>query len=186
MHPEFNLWRSISIKSPLSRTCLADLPRRPQVPFDIIEEDTYSIVKKLNLRAKRPVRFALDCDEVFHMRMPKKLELVRQLWSSSRRCGGNVIFEYVFGAKLKAMPAKLLSDDARHVFCPPFYCREKLTEWSKTRDHPILLATFVALRKFQRQKIKEMLIIGIEISRDEWIRHCEESVQYHAVSPCAR
>ena len=133
-----------------------------KVPFDIIEEDTYSIVKKLTPEGKT------TCPICSRLRRGI-------LYAHAEKIGANKIalghhlddavetlfLNMFFGAKLKAMPAKLLSDDARHVVIRPlFYCREKLiSEWSKTRDHPIIPCNLCGSQEnLQRQKIKEMLI----------------------------
>ena len=138
-------------------TYLEDL----KVPFDIIEEDTYSIVKKLTPEGKT------TCPICSRLRRGI-------LYAHAEKIGANKIalghhlddavetlfLNMFFGAKLKAMPAKLLSDDARHVVIRPlFYCREKLiSEWSKTRDHPIIPCNLCGSQEnLQRQKIKEML-----------------------------
>ena len=139
-------------------TYLEDL----KVPFDIIEEDTYSIVKKLTPEGKT------TCPICSRLRRGI-------LYAHAEKIGANKIalghhlddavetlfLNMFFGAKLKAMPAKLLSDDARHVVIRPlFYCREKLiAEWSKNRDHPIIPCNLCGSQEnLQRQKIKEMLI----------------------------
>ena len=139
-------------------TYLEDL----KVPFDIIEEDTYSIVKKLTPEGKT------TCPICSRLRRGI-------LYAHAEKIGANKIalghhlddavetlfLNMFFGAKLKSMPAKLLSDDARHVVIRPlFYCREKLiSEWSNTRDHPIIPCNLCGSQEnLQRQKIKEMLI----------------------------
>jgi tRNA 2-thiocytidine biosynthesis protein TtcA len=65
-----------------------------------------------------------------------------------------------YGAKLKAMPAKLLSDDGQNVLIRPlYYCRESLIQrWSDFRQYPIIPCNLCGSQdNLQRQVIKEML-----------------------------
>ena len=65
-----------------------------------------------------------------------------------------------YGAKLKAMPAKLLSDDGQNILIRPlYYCRESLIQqWSDYRRYPIIPCNLCGSQdNLQRQVIKEML-----------------------------
>jgi tRNA 2-thiocytidine biosynthesis protein TtcA len=64
------------------------------------------------------------------------------------------------GGKLKAMPAKLVSDDGRHTVIRPlvYVAESDLLEFSKTRNFPIIPCTLCGSQdNLQRQVIGDML-----------------------------
>jgi tRNA 2-thiocytidine biosynthesis protein TtcA len=65
-----------------------------------------------------------------------------------------------FGGKLKGMPAKLVSDDGKHVVIRPLaYVRETdLERWAEVRGYPIVPCDLCGSQpNLQRQEIKAML-----------------------------
>ena len=65
-----------------------------------------------------------------------------------------------FGGKLKAMPAKLKSDDGRHIVIRPLaYCRESdLEAYAQAMAFPIIPCNLCGTQEnLQRQEIKQML-----------------------------
>jgi tRNA 2-thiocytidine biosynthesis protein TtcA len=64
-----------------------------------------------------------------------------------------------YAGKLKSMPAKLLSDDGKHVVRPLAYCREKdIVAFAAMRQYPIIPCDLCGSQQdLQRRVIKEML-----------------------------
>jgi tRNA 2-thiocytidine biosynthesis protein TtcA len=65
-----------------------------------------------------------------------------------------------FGAKLKGMPPKLVSDDGQHVVIRPMaYVAEKdLTRWAEVREFPIIPCTLCGSQEnLQRKQVGLML-----------------------------
>nr|BAH89729.1 putative ATPase [uncultured bacterium]BAH90552.1 putative ATPase [uncultured bacterium] len=131
------------------------------VPFDILEEDTYSIVQSLTPEGKT------TCPVCSRMRRGI-------LYSHARRIGADKIalghhlddvvetlfLNLFYGGRLKAMPPKLRSDDgANMVIRPLYYCREKdIARWADFRGYPIIPCNLCGSQdNLQRQVIKEML-----------------------------
>ena len=72
-----------------------------------------------------------------------------------------LLLNMFYGAKLKAMPAKLRSDDGRNILIRPlYYCRESLiSKWSDYAHYPIIPCNLCGSQdNLQRQVIKEMLV----------------------------
>ena len=131
------------------------------VPFEILEEDTYSIVKASTPEGK------ITCPICSRLRRGI-------LYSHAAKRGANKIalghhlddvVETLFlnmfhGSKLKAMPPKLKSDDGRNVVIRPlYYCREADIEaYSLARAHPIIPCNLCGSQEnLQRKKIGQML-----------------------------
>jgi tRNA 2-thiocytidine biosynthesis protein TtcA len=65
-----------------------------------------------------------------------------------------------FGAKLKAMPAKLVTDDGAHTVIRPLaYCAEKdIARYARAMEFPIIPCNLCGSQQnLQRQAIKSML-----------------------------
>ncbi len=131
------------------------------VSFEILEEDTYSIVKASTPEGK------ITCPICSRLRRGI-------LYSHAVRRGANKIalghhlddvVETLFlnmfhGSKLKAMPPKLKSDDGRNVVIRPlYYCREAdIERYSLARLHPIIPCNLCGSQEnLQRQKLGQML-----------------------------
>jgi len=135
--------------------------RTLDVPFEILEEDTYSIVKATTPEGK------ITCPICSRLRRGI-------LYSHAVRRGANKIalghhlddvvgtlFLNLFhGGRLKAMPPKLKSDDGRNVVIRPlYYCREAdIGRYSQAKAHPIIPCNLCGSQdNLQRQKTGEML-----------------------------
>ncbi len=131
------------------------------VPFHILEQDTYSVVKRVVPEGNTM------CGLCSRLRRGALYTFAKQNNVSKIALGHHRddIIETLFlnmfhGAKLKAMPPKLLSDDGCHIVIRPLaYCREKdISKYSKLRNHPIIPCNLCGSQShLQRVAIKQML-----------------------------
>lgn len=131
------------------------------VEFQIIEEDTYSIVKEIIPEGKT------TCGLCSRLRRGILYRVADELGCNKIALGHHqddmvetLFLNMFFGAKLKTMPPKLLSDDGQHVVIRPMaYCREKdLIQYAELKEYPIIPCNLCGSQEnLQRQAIKHML-----------------------------
>lgn len=131
------------------------------VAFDILEEDTYSIVQRLTPEGKT------TCPVCSRLRRGILYSHAERIGATKIALGHHLddVVETLFlnmfhGGRLKAMPAKLRSDDGRHIVIRPLvYVRERLIErWSEVASYPIIPCNLCGSQEnLQRQAIKAML-----------------------------
>ena len=131
------------------------------VAFRIVEQDTYSVVKRVIPEGKTM------CGLCSRMRRGALYRIADELGATKIALGHHRddILETFFlnlfhGGRLKAMPPKLLSDDGRHMVIRPLaYCREKdLQKFAELRDFPIIPCNLCGSQdNLQRQVIKSMM-----------------------------
>ena len=131
------------------------------VAFDIIEQDTYSVVKALTSKGKT------TCPVCSRLRRGILYSHAKKIGATKVALGHHLddvvetlMLNMFYGAKLKAMPAKLRSDDGQNILIRPlYYCRESLIQrWSDYRQYPIIPCDLCGSQdNLQRQVIKEML-----------------------------
>ena len=131
------------------------------VAYDVIEQDTYSVVKALTPEGKT------TCPVCSRMRRGILYTHAKKIGATKIALGHHLddvvetlMLNMFYGAKLKAMPAKLRSDDGQNVLIRPlYYCRESLIQqWSDYRQYPIIPCNLCGSQdNLQRQVIKEML-----------------------------
>ncbi|MDX1528634.1 MAG: tRNA 2-thiocytidine(32) synthetase TtcA [Gammaproteobacteria bacterium] len=131
------------------------------VPYHIIEQDTYSVVKRVIPEGKTL------CGLCSRLRRGS-------LYTWAANNGINKIalghhrddivetffLNMFFGRKLKAMPPKLLSDDGRHVVIRPLaYCSEKqIARYARAKKFPIIPCNLCGSQThLQRAAVKRML-----------------------------
>ena len=131
------------------------------VDYRIVHADTYSIVKD-----KIPVG-KTTCGLCSRLRRGVIYRTARELGASKIALGHHrddivetLFLNLFFGAKLKAMPPKLLSDDGKHLLIRPLaYCSEKdLASYARHMQFPIIPCNLCGSQEhLQRQNIKTML-----------------------------
>ena len=132
-----------------------------EVPFYIIEHDTYSIVKRIIPEGKT------TCSLCSRLRRGTLYGFAKQHGITKIALGhhrDDILETYFlnmfFAGKLKAMPPKLLSDDKQNIVIRPLaYCKEKdISRFAEFKDFPIIPCNLCGTQvNSQRRVIKEML-----------------------------
>ena len=141
---------------------LPDYLQKLDVEYKIIEKDTYSIVKqKLDEKQK-------TCWLCSRLRRGILYNAAQDLGVTKIALGHHAddIVETLFlnmihGAKLSAMPPKLLSNDRRNIVIRPLaYCREAdIKRYARQREFPIIPCNLCGSQEnLQRQSTKKMLM----------------------------
>lgn len=131
------------------------------VPYHIIEEDTYSVVKRVIEEGKT------TCSLCSRLRRGVLYRVAKELGCSKIALGHHrddilqtLFLNMFYGGKLKAMPPKLVSDNGEHIVIRPLaYVKEKdLARYAELKQFPIIPCNLCGSQpNLQRQVIKEML-----------------------------
>lgn len=131
------------------------------VEYKIIEEDTYSTVKRVIEEGKT------TCGLCSRLRRGILYRVAKEIGASKIALGHHrddiletLFLNMFYGGKLKGMPAKLVSDDGNNIVIRPLaYCAEKdLIQYSELKKFPIIPCNLCGSQpNLQRQVIKEML-----------------------------
>ena len=131
------------------------------VPFEILEQDTYSVVRRVvpegrtmcglcsRLRRGRLYRYAVENGVTKIALGHHRDDIVETLF-----------LNMFFGGRLKAMPPKLLSEDGRHVVIRPLaYVPEReVDRYARARGFPIIPCKLCGSQEnLQRVQVKQML-----------------------------
>ena len=140
---------------------LPEYLQRLGVDYRIFEEDTYSVVKRLVPAGKT------TCSLCSRLRRGVLYNAASDLGANKIALGHHaddivetLFLNLFFNSRLKAMPAKLRSDDGRNVVIRPLaYVREALIKrFAGLREFPIIPCNLCGSQpNSQRQKIKAML-----------------------------
>lgn len=131
------------------------------LPFRIVEQDTYSVVKRVIAEGKT------TCSLCSRLRRGVLYRVASELGATKIALGHHrddiletLFLNMFYGGKLKAMPPKLVSDDGKHIVIRPLaYCKEKdLAAYAAIADFPIIPCNLCGSQKnMQRQVVKGMM-----------------------------
>ena len=131
------------------------------IPYYILEKDTYSIVKEVVPEGKT------TCGLCSRLRRGSLYGFARQIGANKIALGHHrddivetLFLNMFFNGALKAMPPKLLSDDRQNVVIRPMaYCKEKdLAAFADYRQFPIIPCNLCGSQEnLQRVQVKKML-----------------------------
>jgi tRNA 2-thiocytidine biosynthesis protein TtcA len=131
------------------------------VPFHIEQQDTYSIVKRLIPEGKTM------CSLCSRLRRGILYRVASELGATKIALGHHrddmvvtLLMNMFFGARMKGMPPKLVSDDGRHVVIRPlaYVAEPDLERWAAHRQFPIIPCTLCGSQdNLQRVQVKKMI-----------------------------
>ena len=135
--------------------------RSIDMPFQVLEQDTYSVVKRVVPEGKTM------CGLCSRLRRGSLYSFAQREGFTKIALGHHrddiveTLFLNVFHhCTLKAMPPKLLSDDGKNVVIRPLaYCKEAdIAEYAQQRQFPIIPCNLCGSQEtLQRKAIKQML-----------------------------
>lgn len=131
------------------------------VDYHILERDTYSVVKEKTPAGKS------TCALCSRLRRGSLYGFAEEIGATKIALGHHrediletLFLNMFFGGSLKAMPPKLLSDDAKNIVIRPLaYCKEAdIAEFSRQMAYPIIPCNLCGSQpNMQRQNVKAML-----------------------------
>jgi tRNA 2-thiocytidine biosynthesis protein TtcA len=140
---------------------LPEYLRSRAVPFHIEEQDTYSVVKRVIPEGQTM------CSLCSRLRRGVLYRVAAEVGASKIALGHHrddilaTFFLNLFhGGQLKAMPAKLRSDDGRHVVIRPlaYVAEADLAAYAEAKGFPIIPCTLCGSQdNLQRKQVGEML-----------------------------
>jgi len=131
------------------------------VPFHVIEQDTYSVVKRVVPEGKTMCGLCSRLRRGALYRYAHENGITKIALGHHRDDIVQTLFlNMFFGGKLKAMPPKLQSEDGRHVVIRPLaYVAERdIERYATAREFPIIPCKLCGSQdNMQRKVVKKML-----------------------------
>ena len=131
------------------------------IPYYILEKDTYSIVREVIPEGKT------TCGLCSRLRRGSLYGFAKELGATKIALGHHrddlvetLFLNMFFNGSLKSMPPKLLSDDKKNIVIRPLaYAKEKdLTAYAEYKEFPIIPCNLCGSQeKLQRVQVKQML-----------------------------
>ena len=130
-------------------------------PYKIVEEDTYSTVKRVLDEGKTTCSLCSRLRRGILYRTAKELGCTKIALGHHRDdILATMFLNMFYGGKLKAMPPKLVSDNGEHIVIRPLaYVKEKdLIKYAELKQFPIIPCNLCGSQpNLQRQVIGDML-----------------------------
>jgi len=131
------------------------------VPFHVIEQDTYSVVKRVIPEGKTMCGLCSRLRRAALYRYAAENGITKIALGHHRDDIVETLFlNMFFGGKLKAMPPKLRSADGRHIVIRPLaYVAERdIERYARVREFPLIPCSLCGSQEnLQRMEIKKML-----------------------------
>ncbi len=131
------------------------------VEFRIVEQDTYSVVKRLVPEGRTM------CSLCSRLRRGALYRIAGELGATKIALGHHrddmvqtLFMNMFFGGRLKGMPPRLVSDDGRHVVIRPlaYVAESDLARWAALRGFPIIPCNLCGSQtNLQRVRVRSML-----------------------------
>jgi tRNA 2-thiocytidine biosynthesis protein TtcA len=145
-------------------SALSDWLKAREIPYEIMRQDTYSIVKSkipegqtycsLCSRLRRGIIYTYAEENGFN-----KIALGHHRDDLIR----TLLMSILYNGELRSMPPKLLSDNKRHIVIRPLaYCQEQdISDYAKEQNFPIIPCNLCGSQQnLARQRVK-VLIDGL-------------------------